>query len=48
MSIPYQGPWIRVWAVLFIVAVAAFAVVTVIVAVRGGAELRRIFQRKRF
>lgn len=35
--------WFYFWMACFVVAGSAFAVITVIVAVRGAADLRRMF-----
>jgi len=39
-----SNPWLTFWAVTLVFTGAVFAVITVIVAVKGGAELIRMFR----
>jgi hypothetical protein len=40
-----MGFWFYFWTILFIVATIAFALITIVVVVRGGQDLRSLFAR---
>lgn len=42
----YSGFWLYFWTAALILAGAVFAGITLVVAVRGGAELIRMFRRR--
>ncbi|MGH9482094.1 MAG: hypothetical protein ACRD1L_08360 [Terriglobales bacterium] len=41
----YNGFWLYFWTAALILSGAVFAAITVVVAIRGGAELIRMFRR---
>lgn len=43
----YHGIWLWIWGAFFAAATALFAGITVVVAIRGGAELRRLFRGRK-